>query len=386
MNIKQVIVEEVKTILSEGGFGEGDPPKGEWYKKQTIVVEEEGQNIIAQLDQIVDEAPQVIPELEKFVNDNLINFLKKSLEGSKGLSEADEELSDKIAEPMQKAIKGAGQVAKGVAKGTAPISIPALKLAGHVGSFLPFGKKAGVLIAAAQDKNTPEAVRNAILFALANLLAGQLGMDIPDLSSLIQMVPGVPDFESAVLHSIDDMTLLAWAWRKMKKAGVDPKEQLKRFGEFIGRADLVDLGDDPTAVPGGPEERGIKEMKIKTSDLYRIIQEELEVVLTNEEAEEIFNLDMSALLDEMMNEKALTSNERDDMSGSDFIFPDGKHFPIPDESHARNAWARANQFDPDPPKWYKGSLTDFVEKVHSAVTRKFPDIDIDPASTKPGKG
>jgi|2_EtaG_2_1085320.scaffolds.fasta_scaffold22435_1 SMC interacting uncharacterized protein involved in chromosome segregation len=48
--------------------------------------------------------------------------------------------------------------------------------------------------------------------------------------------------------------------------------------------------------------RGIKEMKIKKSELYKIIQEELEVVLTNEEAEEMFDLDMTALLDEMMEE------------------------------------------------------------------------------------
>ena len=334
MNIKQVIADEIKIILSEVGFGEGTPPKGEWYKKRTIITEQDS-DALAQLDQIVAEAPQVIPELEKFVNDHLINFLKKSLEGSKGLSEADDELSDKIAEPMQKAIKGVGQVAKGVVKGTAPISVPALKLAGHVGSFLPFGKKAGVLIAAAQDKNTPESIRNAILFALTNLLAGQLGMDLPDLSSLVQMVPGVPDFESAILHSIDDATLLTWAWVKMKKAGIDPKHQLKRFGEFIGRADLVDLGDDPTAVAaGGPmgrddmsldakaararaaqekgkKFRGVKEVKMKTSQLYKLIQEELEVILTNEEAEEMFSLDMSALLDEMMNEEEMDIEKMD---------------------------------------------------------------------------
>jgi len=44
-------------------------------------------------------------------------------------------------------------------------------------------------------------------------------------------------------------------------------------------------------------------MKIKTSDIYKIIKEELEVVLTNEEAIEMFDLDAIALLDEMMNEE-----------------------------------------------------------------------------------
>jgi hypothetical protein len=44
-------------------------------------------------------------------------------------------------------------------------------------------------------------------------------------------------------------------------------------------------------------------MKIKTSELYKIIKEEVEVILTNEEAEEIFDIDVSALLDEMMHEE-----------------------------------------------------------------------------------
>ena len=37
----------------------------------------------------------------------------------------------------------------------------------------------------------------------------------------------------------------------------------------------------------------------KKSEILKIIREEVEVVLTNEEAEEIFDLDVSALLDEM---------------------------------------------------------------------------------------
>ena len=47
----------------------------------------------------------------------------------------------------------------------------------------------------------------------------------------------------------------------------------------------------------------MNERKISKSALYRIIKEEVEVVLTNEEAAEIFDLDMSALLDEMISEE-----------------------------------------------------------------------------------
>ena len=50
-------------------------------------------------------------------------------------------------------------------------------------------------------------------------------------------------------------------------------------------------------------------MKIKTSDIYKMIKEELEVVLTNEEAAEIFDQDAAALLDEMMNEEDRSFSE-----------------------------------------------------------------------------
>jgi len=42
---------------------------------------------------------------------------------------------------------------------------------------------------------------------------------------------------------------------------------------------------------------------MKKSEILQIIREEVEVVLTNEEAIEMFNIDPAALLDEMMNEK-----------------------------------------------------------------------------------
>ena len=42
---------------------------------------------------------------------------------------------------------------------------------------------------------------------------------------------------------------------------------------------------------------------MKKSGILRIIREEVEVVLTNEEAIEMFDLDPASLLDEMMNEE-----------------------------------------------------------------------------------
>ena len=43
-------------------------------------------------------------------------------------------------------------------------------------------------------------------------------------------------------------------------------------------------------------------MNIKKSKIYEMIKEELEVILTNDEAHEIFDLDAGALLDAMMKE------------------------------------------------------------------------------------
>jgi len=41
---------------------------------------------------------------------------------------------------------------------------------------------------------------------------------------------------------------------------------------------------------------------MRKSEILQIIREEIQVVLTNEEAIEVFDLDPAALLDEMMNE------------------------------------------------------------------------------------
>lgn len=60
---------------------------------------------------------------------------------------------------------------------------------------------------------------------------------------------------------------------------------------------------------------------------------------------------------------------------------DKDHFPIPDASHARNALARANQFD-EAPVWYSGSLEDLKKTVADAVKAKFPDIEVTKESYK----
>lgn len=61
------------------------------------------------------------------------------------------------------------------------------------------------------------------------------------------------------------------------------------------------------------------------------------------------------------------------------------HFPLGNENQARNALARANQYD-NAPEWYSGSLSELVKAVSRAVKSKYPAIDVSEKSKKPGKG
>ena len=292
-SIQAIIAEEVEIILKESNDRE----------------------VLGALDKLIQEIPAAIPELEKVVTSNILPYISSTLGGSLKEAEGDDPRIEKAA-----------ATAKGVAS-----------TAGYVLSHLPMGKKMGVMIATALDKTTEDHVRNAVFFALGNLIAGQLGLDLPDLGDLMQEIPETmwemlpftdndQEWDWGILNAVDDSLLLTWAWLKVKNA-VDVEEKLHEFGKFIGRSNL---GKQPEVAPEGPppgepgerrpprqgpaaawrkaqraKERGeeeLQEMKIKTSQLYKIIQEELEVVLTNEEAVEIFDLDMTALLDEMMEE------------------------------------------------------------------------------------
>ena len=114
---------------------------------------------------------------------------------------------------------------------------------------------------------------------------------------------------------------------------------------------------------------------MKKSELMNIIREEVEVILTNDEAVEMFDLDPAALLDEvLLGEKDLSAEERRSLPDSDFALPGkgegpkGKQagsYPIPDEDHARMALAMVA----------KHGTSEEKSKVRAAVKRKFPDIE-----------
>jgi len=109
---------------------------------------------------------------------------------------------------------------------------------------------------------------------------------------------------------------------------------------------------------------------MKKSEILQIIREEVEVILTNEEAIDMFDLEPASLLDE----KDLSAGERRTLPDSDFALPGkgegpkGKQagsYPIPDETHARSALSLVSQHGTSAEK----------AKVRAAVKRKFPGIE-----------
>lgn len=69
----------------------------------------------------------------------------------------------------------------------------------------------------------------------------------------------------------------------------------------------------------------------------------------------------------------LTAAKRNALPGKSFIFPGRRSYPIPDESHARNALARASGKSVEP-------------TVRAAVHRKFPNIGSSHSSQHDGDG
>lgn len=63
----------------------------------------------------------------------------------------------------------------------------------------------------------------------------------------------------------------------------------------------------------------------------------------------------------------LSSTQRKRLSSSTFIFPKERKYPIPDESHGRDAIARAAQ----------NLGPSGVAKVKAAVHKKFPNIHVE---------
>lgn len=65
-----------------------------------------------------------------------------------------------------------------------------------------------------------------------------------------------------------------------------------------------------------------------------------------------------------LHEKKLNYSARKKLHKSDFVFPNGRRYPIPDKAHARNALARVAQHGTPAEK----------ARVRAAVRKKFPKV------------
>lgn len=93
-------------------------------------------------------------------------------------------------------------------------------------------------------------------------------------------------------------------------------------------------------------------------------------------------IDIDMVIDEALtetkSEKVAKSRNRGDVvfsHGSSKVTDNKDHFPINNQNQARNAIARANQYDKSP-DWYKGSLTQLINAVIRSVHKKYPKIEI----------
>ena len=111
-------------------------------------------------------------------------------------------------------------------------------------------------------------------------------------------------------------------------------------------------------------------MKLTKTRLKQIIQEELTTLL------EVREKDPGA---EVRNRGDVVFPAE-----SEKVTDDEDHFPINSLAQARNALARASQYD-SPPNWYKGGLEDLVKTVQRKVHAKYPSIEITKKSATPGK-
>jgi len=66
----------------------------------------------------------------------------------------------------------------------------------------------------------------------------------------------------------------------------------------------------------------------------------------------------------VLKEEKLTTQERNSLSGDQFVFPKTRRYPIHDENHARAALSDVAKFGTEQEK----------AAVRAAVSRKFPDI------------
>jgi len=160
----------------------------------------------------------------------------------------------------------------------------------------PLGRDALALLMTSVDRATPIALRVGIVLSLVNLFSPI------DMGTILSA--GLLDVLGP-LAALDDVAWLKLMQWRLEQAGLPSKRIYDRISQLAGEKDVP--GGDVPENPAPPKKPGflkrmmgknkqdqeMNERKIRKSALHRIIKEE---------AEEIFNLDPSALLDEMLSE------------------------------------------------------------------------------------
>jgi len=283
------------------------------------------------MSQIFSDPSIKLPKTEKFVRNQISKLIdsaqKSSVQKEAWIVEADDDEEDleslrldpedpqgkptndlaaQVRAGRNKALGIGGAVVKGMA---GDIGVGGGRVVATVLSKLPGGTRwVAPLLGAIFDSTTNEAARNFAIFAVANLFAGVQGIDIipllgADLGDAIQHVSG---WDWDMIDALDDVILLRMALAILKKSGTDIQKARERFLSFAqgeespeeAEARRQKLGLKSTDAPKFPTTTGKKRQQesiMKKSALMKIIREEVEVVLTNKEASEIFDLDLDRL-------------------------------------------------------------------------------------------
>ena len=234
------------------------------------------------------------------------------------------EIGTAVKQGAQSARTAAGRLASA---GAEDVRTAAARLAAAIPGGM--GTELGALYSASRDVNVDPKTRFWITVALINLVAGNFGL--PDyISGLVLDVIAAPaeaiplvggilaDIVRATLspfQGLDDAALLMWAKRKAKKANLPAAKhyaEFEKWGKFpegsMTPQKAKQLADPSPSASHNMFQATTKGMGrrreesiMKKSELMKIIREEVEVILTNAEAVEMFDLDP-----DMLQEMALT--------------------------------------------------------------------------------
>ena len=232
-----------------------------------------------------------------------------------------------VQEQQQDDFRTGRKIGSAIKQGAEGTRTAAARLAAAIPGGM--GTELGALYSASRDVNVDPKTRFWITVALINLVAGNFGLP-DDISGLVLDVIAAPaeaiplvggilaDIVRATLspfQGLDDAALLMWAKRKAKKANLPAAKhyaEFEKWGKFpegsMTPQKAKQLADPSPSASHNMFQATTKGMGrrreesiMKKSELMKIIREEVEVILTNAEAVEMFDLDP-----DMLQEMALT--------------------------------------------------------------------------------